>query len=140
MKTKIVAILLAFFLGCWGIHQFYLGNSGRGVLYLIVGGVLGTIFGFFTLFIPLFITGILALIDIIIIATMSEDAFNRKYNPSYVNPAYRQPMYQQPYQQPMYQQPYQQPISSLISSPTSSRPINSSHSRRCRKATMTPPR
>lgn len=66
MKTKTKAILLALFLGGLGIHQFYLGNNGKGVLYL--------------LFCWTFIPCIIALIDIFFLMTMSDDRFNYKYN------------------------------------------------------------
>lgn len=47
-KEKIVAILLAFFLGGFGIHNFYLGESKKGVLRLLtcwfgLGGLLALI-------------------------------------------------------------------------------------------------
>ena len=35
MKEKIVAALLAFFLGEWGIHKFYLNEQESGKKYLI---------------------------------------------------------------------------------------------------------
>lgn len=35
-KSKMAAILLCFFLGGLGIHNFYLGNTGRGVAQLIL--------------------------------------------------------------------------------------------------------
>ncbi len=35
-KQKIVAFLLAFFLGGLGIHNFYLGKTGQGVAQLIL--------------------------------------------------------------------------------------------------------
>ncbi|MEO4055639.1 TM2 domain-containing protein [Solibacillus sp. CAU 1738] len=35
MKNKVVAGLLAIFLGAFGIHKFYMGKIGRGILYLI---------------------------------------------------------------------------------------------------------
>ena len=35
VKSKIVAAVLAFFLGGLGIHKFYLNQSGWGVLYLL---------------------------------------------------------------------------------------------------------
>jgi len=35
MKDKLVAALLAFFLGGLGIHKFYLGQNGWGVAYLL---------------------------------------------------------------------------------------------------------
>jgi TM2 domain-containing membrane protein YozV len=34
-KDAVVAILLAFFLGSFGAHHFYLGRNGLGVLYLL---------------------------------------------------------------------------------------------------------
>ena len=33
-KSDVVAILLAFFLGSFGAHRFYLGETGWGILYL----------------------------------------------------------------------------------------------------------
>ena len=35
-KSKLVAGLLGIFLGGWGIHNFYLGNTGRGIAQIIV--------------------------------------------------------------------------------------------------------
>lgn len=35
IKNKIVAAILAIFLGGIGIHKFYLGNIGMGIVYLI---------------------------------------------------------------------------------------------------------
>jgi len=34
-KDEIVGVLLALFLGCFGIHHFYLRRNGLGVLYLL---------------------------------------------------------------------------------------------------------
>lgn len=66
MKNKTTAGLLALFLGGIGIHKFYLGRGGQGILYLI----------FFWTFIPAFI----AFIEAIILFTMSDADFNLKYN------------------------------------------------------------
>lgn len=33
-KSKMVAGLLGIFLGAWGIHNFYLGYSGKGILQI----------------------------------------------------------------------------------------------------------
>ena len=70
-KSKSTAALLAFFLGCWGVHQFYVGNKKKGVIMLIIG-----IFGLF-FFVPLLITGIIALIDFIKYLTMSDAEFQK---------------------------------------------------------------
>nr|WP_076389377.1 TM2 domain-containing protein [Vaginimicrobium propionicum] len=66
-KSKVVAAVLAFFLGGTGIHNFYLGNVGRGIiqlLMLVVGSLL-SIFGIgFLLLAPL---GIWVIIEFIMI-------------------------------------------------------------------------
>lgn len=62
-RSKVAAILLAFFLGGLGIHRFYLGYNGIGIAMLLFcvltcgwGGI---------------ITGLVAIVDIILIATGS---------------------------------------------------------------------
>jgi len=40
-KSQIVAFLLCLFFGLLGVHRFYLGYSGMGVLYLLTGGLFG---------------------------------------------------------------------------------------------------
>lgn len=40
-KNRLVALLLCFFLGWLGIHRFYVGKTGTGVIWLLTGGVLG---------------------------------------------------------------------------------------------------
>ena len=40
-KSRLVAFLLCWFLGYLGIHRFYVGKIGTGVLYLLTGGIFG---------------------------------------------------------------------------------------------------
>ena len=40
-KNKWVAFLLCLFLGALGIHRFYVGKTGTGILYLCTLGLLG---------------------------------------------------------------------------------------------------
>ena len=65
-KERVVAVLLALFLGGLGIHKFYLGRNAAGVMYLL----------FFWTFIP----ALLALLDIIVIVFNSQEEFDRLYN------------------------------------------------------------
>lgn len=41
MKSKFLAYVLWFFLGLLGIHKFYLGKVGTGIIYLFTGGIFG---------------------------------------------------------------------------------------------------
>ena len=40
-RNRVVAIILCLLLGMLGIHKFYLGKNGQGVLYLVTGGLCG---------------------------------------------------------------------------------------------------
>jgi len=64
MKSKKTAILLAIFLGYLGIHRFYLGQIGLGILYFCTAGM--------------FL--VLPIIDIFVWITGSQESFDNKYN------------------------------------------------------------
>ena len=66
MKDKTTAALLAFFLGGVGVHKFYLGQTGAGIVYLIFCWTL----------IPAFI----AFIEFIILLAMDSVTFDRRFN------------------------------------------------------------
>ena len=73
-KSKIAAGLLAIFLGWLGIHKFYLGYTGPGIILLLCGTI-----GWIVFFIPPIIASIIGLIEGIIYLTKSDDAFDQGY-------------------------------------------------------------
>jgi TM2 domain-containing membrane protein YozV/cold shock CspA family protein len=73
-KSKIAAGLLAILLGGLGIHKFYLGYAGAGIIMLLL-----FIFGFILLGIPTVIISIIALVEGIIYLTKSDEEFYETY-------------------------------------------------------------
>jgi len=66
MKDKTTSALLAFILGGFGVHKFYLGKTGMGLLYLV--------------FSLTYIPAIVAFIESLVLFSMTEKDFNKKYN------------------------------------------------------------
>lgn len=64
-RNRIAAALFAIFLGGFGAHKFYLGQVGKGLLYL--------------LFCWTFIPTVLAFIEFILLLSMTDEAFAAKY-------------------------------------------------------------
>jgi TM2 domain-containing membrane protein YozV len=62
-SKRMTAALLAFFLGGWGVHKFYLGYNTAGIIYLLTCGV----------------CGVLPLIDFIIYLIKSDEEFIETY-------------------------------------------------------------
>lgn len=65
-KSKVTAGLLGILLGSFGIHKFYLGKIGMGILYIV--------------FCWSYIPAIVGFIEGIIYLSMSDEDFDMKYN------------------------------------------------------------
>ena len=65
-KDKMVAGILGILLGGLGIHHFYLGSVGAGVVTLLLSCIC--------------VGGILGLIEGIMLLMMSDEEFNARYN------------------------------------------------------------
>jgi TM2 domain-containing membrane protein YozV/cold shock CspA family protein len=72
-KNRIVAAVLALFLGHWGVHKFYLGKTNAGIIMLLMGTV-GWI-----LIIPALASWVIAVIEFIIYLTKSDQQFYQDY-------------------------------------------------------------
>lgn len=68
-RNKIVAALLAFFLGVLGVHRFYLGRTASGIVMLVLTC---TVIG-------VFVSGLWAFVDFIRYLVMSDAEFERRY-------------------------------------------------------------
>jgi TM2 domain-containing membrane protein YozV len=64
-KSKLAAALFGIFLGSFGIHKFYLGRVGWGILYLV--------------FCWTAVPGVAGIIEGILLIVMSDADFNAKY-------------------------------------------------------------
>lgn len=68
-RNKLVAALLAFFVGVFGVHRFYLGRTGSGVVMLILTCTL----------VGAFVSVIWAFVDFIRYLVMSDAEFEARY-------------------------------------------------------------
>lgn len=82
-KNKIIAALLAFMFGPFGVHRFYLGETGAGIFFVMLTIMTGLM--------RFPITALLGFIDAVRFLTMSERDFDRRYNAAYYEQDRRNP-------------------------------------------------
>lgn len=73
-SKKLVAALLAFFLGAFGAHKFYLGYKKQGIIMLMI-----FFFGLILLGIPSMVIGVIAFIEFILYIVKTDDEFEKIY-------------------------------------------------------------
>ncbi|MGD1842225.1 MAG: NINE protein [Thermonemataceae bacterium] len=66
MKDKTIALITALLGGSFGLHKFYLNETSKGILYLLLSWT----------FIPV----VLTIIDVVKLSEMSKAQFDLKYN------------------------------------------------------------
>jgi TM2 domain-containing membrane protein YozV len=74
----VAAGLLAIFLGGFGIHKFYLGFTGPGLVFLLVNTI-GWVVTWAMLGLPNIALGIIALVEGIIYLTKTDEDFEQTY-------------------------------------------------------------
>jgi hypothetical protein len=72
-KSRIVAALLAFFLGALGVHKFYLGKTKAGLTMLLVTVLAGI------LVLPAMAMALIAFVECIIYLVSSDEDFDARY-------------------------------------------------------------
>jgi TM2 domain-containing membrane protein YozV len=73
-KSKLVASLLAFFLGGAGVHKFYLGYARQGAIMLLV-----SLFGLIFFGLPTIVVWFIAFVEGIIYISKTDDDFYHTY-------------------------------------------------------------
>jgi TM2 domain-containing membrane protein YozV len=77
-KNRVTAGVLALLVGGLGIHKFYLGFTGPGLLYLLVNTI-GFAVTWLMLFIPNIVLGVIAFVEGIVYITKSDEEFEQLY-------------------------------------------------------------
>ncbi|QDZ06963.1 TM2 domain-containing protein [Sphingomonas panacisoli] len=68
-RNKLTAALLAFFVGVFGVHRFYLGRTGTGIMMLVLTCTL----------VGAFVSALWAFVDFIRFLVMSDAEFAARY-------------------------------------------------------------
>jgi TM2 domain-containing membrane protein YozV len=69
MKSRTTAALLALIFGVFGMHFFYLNRKGLGIMSVV-----------FTMTGAFFVSGIIGFVNFLILLTMSDEEFDKRYN------------------------------------------------------------
>ncbi len=77
-KSKVAAGVFGILLGGIGIHKFYLGFTGPGLVFLLTNTI-GFAVTWLFLFIPNIILGVIALVEGIIYLTKTDEEFEQIY-------------------------------------------------------------
>jgi len=72
--NRLVAGLIALFIGTIGIHKFYMGYNRAGLIMLLV-----SVFGAILLFIPTVIMGLIAFIEAITYLMATDEEWHQRY-------------------------------------------------------------
>ena len=70
-KNRVVAAMIAIFGGIFGLHKFYLGDTGGGIFFIFLFFMVSSFFH---------LTLLLGLLEGVRLLTMNDDAFDRQYN------------------------------------------------------------
>ena len=73
-KNRIIAAVLAFFLGIFGIHKFYLGKTRAGIIHLLCFFPGMLLFG-----IPTLVSSVIALAETVIYLVKDDQRFHEEY-------------------------------------------------------------
>jgi len=77
-RDKITAGILAILLGGFGVHKFYLGFTGPGLVFLLVNTI-GLLVTWILLFTPNLLLWMIAVVEGILYLTKSDEEFRRVY-------------------------------------------------------------
>lgn len=66
MRNRVIALIITFFAGAFGIHKFYLGKNFAGIMYFLFSWTM--------------IPALMSFFDFLGLAFMSDEAFDAQFN------------------------------------------------------------